>query len=556
MQTRESIQLIIDGQEMSFQDGITYREVAQTVQEQYDHRILLAVEGNALRELRAIPKDGSHVHFLTICDTDGNKAYQRSLSLLLQKAVYDLYGRRSEYEMAVHFAVSDGLYYTLKAPEKVTPDFLRDVLAQMHAVQQAALPFEKRSVSTAQARELFKKWSMPDKEQLFRYRLSSRTNIYEVGGVPDYAYGYMVPDTSYLECFDLKQYHDGFVLQFPKQTEPDCIPEFKPEEKLFYVQHKAMEWGRKIGIDMAADLNGAVVAGKAKELILMQEAYHDSRLAKIAEQIAADPRIKLVMIAGPSSSGKTTTSHRLSTQLSVYGLKPHPIPMDDYFVDREKTPKDENGNYDFECLEAIDVDQFSQDMLRLLAGEQVELPTFNFRTGKREYKGNVKQLGQEDILIIEGIHALNPKLTQALPEECRFRIYISPMTQLNIDEHNRIPTTDGRLLRRLVRDARTRGTNAAGTIAMWPSVRRGEENHIYPHRHLADVMLNTALIYELAVLKTYAEPLLFGIDENAPEYSEAKRLLKFLDYFVPMPADQIPQSSLIREFIGGSCFDV
>ena len=298
------------------------------------------------------------------------------------------------------------------------------------------------------------------------------------------------------------------------------------------------------------------MTGRAKDLLLTQEAYHESRLARIAEQIAGDPRIKLVMIAGPSSSGKTTFSHRLSAQLSVYGLKPHPSPMDDYFVNREDTPKDEDGNYDFECLEAIDVKQFSEDMLRLLAGEEVELPTFNFRIGKREYKGNKKQLGTKDVLVIEGIHALNPKLTQALPEECRFRIYISPMTQLNIDEHNRIPTTDGRLLRRIVRDARTRGTSAAGTIAMWPSVRRGEENHIYPHRHRADVMFNSALIYELAVLKTYAEPLLFGIDEDAPEYSEAKRLLKFLDYFVPMPADQIPQSSLIREFIGGSCFDV
>ena len=555
-ESRESIQLIIDGKEMSFPEGITYREVAQSVQADYDYRILLALENNRLRELRSIPVDGKKVHFLTIRDGAGSRAYQRSLSLMLQTAVYDLYGRKSGYDLFVHFTVSDGLYYTLNNPENVTDEFLQAVLDQMRKLQERALPIEKRNIPTTQARKLFESWNMHDKEQLFRYRLSSRTNIYEVDGVPDYSYGYMVPDTSYLETFNLVKYQDGFVLQFPRQTGPDELPAFEPEEKLFSEQHEALEWGKRIGINTVASLNRAIVTGRAKELLLTQEAYHESRLARIAEQIAGDPRIKLVMIAGPSSSGKTTFSHRLSAQLSVYGLKPHPIPMDDYFVNREDTPKDEDGNYDFECLEAIDVKQFSEDMLRLLAGEEVELPTFNFRIGKREYKGNKKQLGTKDVLVIEGIHALNPKLTQALPEECRFRIYISPMTQLNIDEHNRIPTTDGRLLRRIVRDARTRGTSAAGTIAMWPSVRRGEENHIYPHRHRADVMFNSALIYELAVLKTYAEPLLFGIDEDAPEYSEAKRLLKFLDYFVPMPADQIPQSSLIREFIGGSCFDV
>ena len=346
------------------------------------------------------------------------------------------------------------------------------------------------------------------------------------------------------------------MLCFPTRMDPDTVPEFAPVEKLFHVQNNSLKWGDSLDIFSVGDLNDKVVSGHTKELIMIQEAYHEKQIAGIAETIASHPEKKLVMIAGPSSSGKTTFSHRLSTQLSVYGLKPHPIPVDDYFVNREQTPKDENGNYNFECLEAIDRKQFNEDMTRLLAGERVELPTFNFKTGKREYKGKYKQLGKNDILVIEGIHGLNDELSYSLPGESKFKIYISALTQLNVDEHNRIPTTDGRLIRRMVRDARTRGTSASETIAMWPSVRRGEENHIFPYQESADVMFNSALIYELAVLKIYAEPLLFGIDKNAPEYVEAKRLLKFLDYFVPIPADNIPNNSLVREFIGGSCFEV
>ena len=377
-----------------------------------------------------------------------------------------------------------------------------------------------------------------------------------MGGFEDYYYGYMVPDTSCLNLFDLKLYQEGFVLCLPSREDPGRVKEFKPMEKLFHVQNHSLKWGETLDIFSVADLNRKVVAGETKELILTQEAYHEKQLARIAEEIASHPEKKLVMIAGPSSSGKTTFSHRLSTQLSVYGLKPHPIPMDNYFVNREKTPKDADGNYNFECLEAIDREQFNEDMSRLLAGERVELPTFNFKTGKREYKGNSLQMGKNDILVIEGIHGLNDQLSYGLPAQSKYKIYLSALTQLNVDEHNRISTTDGRLLRRLVRDARTRGASAAQTIAMWPSVRRGEEQYIFPYQESADVMFNSALIYELAVLKIYAEPLLFGIGRDQPEFVEAKRLLKFLDYFVPIPADHIPNNSLVREFIGGSCFDV
>ena len=303
-------------------------------------------------------------------------------------------------------------------------------------------------------------------------------------------------------------------------------------------------------------LNDRIASGEMQQMILSQEALMEERIGKLAETIISTGNRKFVMIAGPSSSGKTTFSHRLSIQLAAKGAKPHPFPLDDYYLDRDKAPKDENGEPDLEALEALDVELFNHDMQELLQGKRVELPVFNFKTGKREYKGRYMQLGPDDILVIEGIHGLNDKLSYSLPAESKFKIYISALTQLNIDEHNCLPTTDGRLIRRIVRDARTRGTSARETIAMWPSVRRGEERNIFPFQDSADVMFNSALIYELAVLKVYAEPLLFAIEKDCPEYLEAKRLLKFLDYFLPMPSEGINQNSILREFIGGSCFQV
>ena len=304
------------------------------------------------------------------------------------------------------------------------------------------------------------------------------------------------------------------------------------------------------------DLNDKITKGGIQDILLIQEALQESKISEIASKIASAGNKKFVMIAGPSSSGKTTFSHRLSIQLAAHGMKPHPIAVDNYFVNREFTPVDEFGEKNFECLEAIDVEQFNKDMLALLEGKRVEMPVFNFKAGQREYKGDFLQLEEDDVLVIEGIHGLNDKLSYALPKESKFKIYISALTQLNIDEHNRIPTTDGRLIRRIVRDARTRGTSAKETIARWPSVRRGEEQNIFPFQEEADVMFNSALIYELACLKVYAEPLLFGIDRNEPEYIEAKRLLKFLDYFVPVPSEAVPHNSILREFVGGSCFNV
>ena len=365
----------------------------------------------------------------------------------------------------------------------------------------------------------------------------------------------MVPDTGYLKYFELKLYDKGFVVLFPDK-DTKAVPPFSPSHKLFQVLRESAEWSEKLDIATIGALNDAIAQGRIRKVILLAEALMERKVGKLAEQIAAEPDKKFVMIAGPSSSGKTTFSHRLSIQLMAQGLKPHPIALDDYYVDRVDTPKDEDGNYNFECLEAIDIELFNHDMSALLKGERVSLPTYNFRTGKREYKGNYKQLGKNDILVLEGIHGLNDRLSYTLPSSSKLKIYISALTQLNIDEHNSLPTTDGRMIRRMVRDARTRNITARETIRMWDSVRRGEEQYIFPFQDDADIMFNSALIYELAVLKQYAEPLLFQIGKECPEYTEAKRLLKFLDYFLPVPSEDVAQNSILREFIGGSCFHV
>ena len=366
----------------------------------------------------------------------------------------------------------------------------------------------------------------------------------------------MVPSAGYLKYFKLFLYDEGFVIQMPEQSAPKVVPPFEPQNKLFQVLKESTKWGDMQGIETVGALNDKITKSDVHETVLVQEALQEKKIAEIAAQIAKRPELKFILIAGPSSSGKTTFSHRLSVQLRANGLVPHPIAVDNYFVEREENPRDETGAYDYECLEAVDVKLFNQQLQDLLAGKEVVIPNFNFVTGHKEYGTKTKKLGPNDVLVIEGIHCLNPKLTEHLPDENKFRIYISALTQLNIDEHNRIPTTDGRLLRRIVRDARTRGASAQKTINMWPSVRRGEERNIFPYQEEADVMFNSALIYELAVLKIYVEPLLFGISPDVPEYQEAKRLLKFLDYFVGIGSENVPTNSLLREFIGGGCFHV
>ncbi len=528
--------------------------VAEEYQTSEDDDIILAVYNGKLMELnRIVPEDGE-VIFLTTADKNGRRAYRRSVVFLMQRALMGLYPE-GDVDIVVNHSLGQGYYCQVKGNVQVDDVFLANLKAEMLNLVEQDLPLTKTSIKTEDARKIFAARGMHDKENLMKYRTSSNTNVYELDGCIDYFYGYMAPNTGRLKYFDLYAYDDGFVLQFPdKDTKK--VADFQPANHLFQVLKDSEQWGQDMGIPTVAALNDAICEGKSREIILSQEAYMERRIGALAEQIAADPDKKFVMIAGPSSSGKTTFSHRLSAQLKALGVNPHPIPLDDYYLDRDQIPLDEFGEKDFESIEGLDIDLFNSDMVKLLQGERVLLPSFNFKIGKREYKDHYMQLGSKDILVIEGIHGLNDRMSASLPKESKFKIYISALTQLNIDEHNPLATTDGRLIRRIVRDARTRGTSAKDTIAMWDSVRRGEEKNIFPFQEQADVMFNSALIYEMAVLKTYAQPQLFAIPPDCKEYAEAKRLLKLMDYFLNMPADDICNNSLVREFIGGSCFNV
>lgn len=535
---------------------VLLKELAERAQKNYGEDIVLAKVNGKLRELTKKVDSDSKIEFLTTKDSDGLLTYKRSAAFIMLKAVYDVVPKEKIEKFKVEFSLSKGYYCTLKGSEPVTSELLGKIENRMKEIVLMNLPIEKICMSTDEAVKAFAKYGMHDKEKLFRFRRHSTVNVYSIDGFKDYYYGYMVPSTGYIKYFKLFLYDEGFVIQFPEKSNPKVIPEFAPQNKLFNIMKETSAWGEMLGIETVGDLNYAIASGKANELILVQEALQEKKLADIAGVIAADKGKKFIMMAGPSSSGKTTTSYRLSIQLRAHGLKPHQLSLDNYFRDREHTPKDENGNYDFECLEALDVELFNQNMTDLLNGKRVEIPGFNFKTGKREYNGNFMELGPNDVMVIEGIHGLNDKLSYSLPRESKYKIYLSALTQLNVDEHNRIPTTDCRLLRRMVRDARTRGTSAKNTIAMWYSVRRGEEKYIFPYQEEADAMFNSSLIYELSVIKQYAEPLLFGITPDEPEYTEAKRLLKFLDYFLAVTPESIPINSITREFIGGSCFNV
>ncbi len=553
---KSSYQVTFKGKTREFPAGVTFGEIAGIYQKEYEHQIALAVRNGKIMELfKKVDRDCT-VEFLTLSDDTGAKTYNRTATLILMKAISEVVGADKVEKIKMEFSIGNGYYCSKAGDFEVTDELIEKIKAKMQEYVDKDLLIIKKSMPIDEADELFESQKMYDKVKLFKYRGSSTVNVYNLDGYYDYYYGYMLPSTGYVKYFDLKKYEDGFMLVLPYRETPETVDEFKPLPKLFKSMEIASDWGLKLGIDTVADLNDQIRMGKFNELVLVQEALQERRISEIASDIVSRGGIKFVMIAGPSSSGKTTFSHRLSVQLRTHGLVPHPIPVDDYFVDREKTPRQPNGDYDFECLEAIDVEKFNTDMCDLLAGKRVELPTFNFVTGRREFKGNFKQLGPDDVLVIEGIHGLNDKMSYALPAESKYKIYISALTTLNIDEHNRIPTTDGRLLRRLVRDARTRGATAKRTIQMWPSVRKGETENIFPFQESADALFNSALIYELAVLKQYAEPLLYNIRPDEPEYFEAVRLLKFLSYFLGVSTEDLPMNSIVREFVGGSCFKV
>jgi len=555
-ETDNMLKVTIKGKTYLYQAGTPYSEIASDMQKDYPNDILLVNRSGKLRELHKKLNMDCTLDMITAKDRPGIQTYERSAVLLFLKSFYDTVGVSNIDRVNVDFSTCHGLFIRAFGNFTLNQELLDKVEQNMHSLADLKLPILKRSVATDEAIDIFHRHRMFDKERLFRFRLSSRVNIYSLGGFEDYFYGYMVQNTGYIRCFKLQIYKDGLVLRLPSQENPTVLPEFLPSEKVFNELHRSTVNADRLNLGNVGCLNEAISSGNASDLILTQEALMEKKIGDIAQEIIRRKGIRFIMIAGPSSSGKTTFSHRLSTQLSANGLKPHAIEVDNYFKNRADTPKDKNGQYDFECLEAMDVELFNHDMQKLLAGERVEIPHFNFKMGEREYRGDFLSLGESDILVIEGIHCLNDRLSYSLPKESKYRIYISCLTQLNIDEHNRISTTDARLLRRIERDARTRGTSARNTLKMWPSVRRGEERNIFPFQESADVVFNSALIYETALLKPYIEPLLFGIPKDCEEYIEAKRLLKFLDYFLTIPSDDVPKTSILREFIGGSCYNV
>ena len=549
--------VIINGKEETFKDGTTFIEIAALHKEDYKDDIVLAKYNGNLTELSKTVTEDAEIEFLTTADKDGRRAYRRSVVFLLQRALMQVYPRPEHAYLRVEHSLGQGDFCTFEGVDEITDEKIEELKKVMHDLVEKDIPLEKHTIKTSQAREMFHNYNMINKEQLLKYRTSSTTNVYNLDGCKDYFYGYMVPSTGCLGYFDLLKFENGVMLMFPNGNkltgDTRKVAEFTRPMKLFSVQQAASKFGETMGVPTVGALNEAIAKGRIKDIVLSQEAIMERNIGELARTIVDRKDVKFVMMAGPSSSGKTTFSHKLSAQLRALGCVPHPVPLDDFYLNRDQMPIDEYGEKDFESIEGLDVPYFNECMVKLLKGERVLLPNFNFKTGKREYNDHYMQLGKNDILVIEGIHGLNDRMSASLPSESKYKIYLSALTQLSIDEHNPLSTTDGRLIRRIVRDSRTRATSAAETIAMWDSVRRGEEKYIFPFQEKADYLFNTALIYEMAVLKLYVDPQLYAIEPDHPMYAEAKRLIKLLDYFLPMAPDYIPNNSLVREFIGGSC---
>lgn len=551
---------IIQGKEKTYPKGTTLYQLAAEEQPNEPYPIVLGVRNGRICELYHRATDGNRVEFLTTQNRYGMDAYRRSMVFLMLKAFYEVCGEDRIGKIEIKHSLGGNLYCEIKESEcckktLLTQTLIDQVLEKMRELVAQKKEIRKRYIDIEEAMELFHEHHMSDKEKLFRFRKNERVPIYELDGYRDYFYGQLVYSTECLTVFDLKLYDKGFLLCLPTVKAPEKISPADIPAQLFATLSEADDWISKLGSGTVGELNEQIINGNFTQIMLVQEALQERKIAEIASRIAADRTKKFVLIAGPSSSGKTTFSKRLSIQLLAFGMKPHPVEVDDYFVDREKTPRDENGNYNFEALEAIDIDRFQSDLLALSAGEEIELPRFNFQKGLSEHSGRRLKLGQDDILILEGIHCMNDRLTNLIPEEKKFKIYLSALTQLNVDDHNHISTSDCRMIRRMVRDARTRGNDARATITMWPSVRRGEEENIFPYQEEADVMFNSTLVYELPILKQFAEPLLFTIRPDDVCYPEAKRLLDFLDHFLGVTSENVPTNSLLREFIGHSCFE-
>lgn len=552
----ETRQINVMGKLVEIAEGATFADVAKDFSGMVNGPIMLARQKNKLRELHQKIRTCDDVTFYGIENDEAMRVYRRGVLILMTKAVYELWG--SESLVVVEHSLQKNLYCEIRKPEmEMTEEVLAKIEGKMREYVAADLPICKRTMRKEDAREIARRQGMPDKDELFRYRRASNVNLYELDGFYDYFYGYMPASTGDLKVFSLMAYENGFLIRFPDPKQPEVLREFSNPKKISSVFLEQMHWCQLMGVKNVAELNHTLTQGKFGDLIRINEALHEKKIAEIADMIHQRlDKVRVVLIAGPSSSGKTSFANRLCIQLQVLGIQPHKISLDDYFVERDKTPVDENGKRNYEHIQALDLPLLNDDLKKMIAGELVDLPTYNFVTGKREYNGNRIQAKKGEILVLEGIHGLNDMLTSEIPAEQKFKIFISAMTQLNVDDHNRISTSDSRLIRRIVRDYQFRGRDAAETIRTWNDVTDGEAENIFPYQENADAIFNSATIYELSVLKQYAEPQLFAIGEDQPEYITAKRLIKFLGYFLAAPGTEIPNNSLIKEFVGGSCFKV
>ena len=552
----ETNKINVMGREMQIAKGMTFGELAKEFQGEFPSAILLAKQGNVLKELGYEIEEAEDITFFDVTSEDGMRVYHRAVSFLLVKATKDVLGE--DARVIIEHSLRGNLYCEIKNPEVAVDETLvKKLQDKMMEYVAADLPIRKKTFRKDKAVEMVKKQGMQDKKELFRFRSASNVNLYELDGFYDYFYGYMPLSTGALHLFGLLPYKKGLLLRFPDPKNPKELQPLQVPEKISNVFMEQMHWCQLMGVSNVADLNNVIVKGQFGELIRINEALHEKKIAEIADQIHQRmDKVRVVLIAGPSSSGKTSFANRLSIQLKALGVKPHKVSLDDYFLNRDDTPVDENGKKNFEVIEALDLSLLNSDLKKIIAGERVELPYYNFMTGKREYKGDFVQLGEGEVLVIEGIHGLNDRLTAEIPAENKFKIFISAITQLNVDDHNRISTSDSRMIRRMVRDHQFRGRDARLTISTWNDVTQGEEDNIFPFQENADAIFNSATLYELSVLKQYAEPQLFAIDSSMPEYVTANRLIKFLSYFLAAPDKEIPNNSLIKEFVGGSCFKV
>lgn len=532
-------------------NGSTLSDIFSSFNLKMEHGPVSAKVNNKVEGMHYRVYNNKDIEFLDMRTSSGSRAYTRTLFFVLCKAVQDLY---PGHDVVIDIPVSNGFYVDVRLERDVTAEDVDSIRKRMQEIVDARMPIRRYMVPTEDAIALFEEKGDVEKVKLLRTSGSLYTTYYKIGEYVDFYYGTLLTNTSQLYLFGLEKYYDGMLLRIPSLKNPDELGEVTRQDKMFEIFKEHHHWQDIIGIRTVGDFNAAVDAGHATDIINISEALQEKKIAQIAEQIAARPGVKLVLLAGPSSSGKTTSCKRLSIQLAVNGLKPLQISLDDYFVDRERTPKDENGEYDYESIYALDLQKINDQFNALFRGEEVELPKYDFPSGKSKKSGQRLKMNDNNVLVVEGIHALNPELTAQIPNEQIFRVYASALTTILLDNHNYIPTTDNRLLRRIIRDYKYRGVSAQDTIHRWPSVRAGENKWIFPFQENADAMLNTAMLYELAVLKMQAEPLLEQVPENCDEYAEAYRLLKFLKYFKGIPFNNLPPTSLLREFLGGSSF--